>query len=92
MQGVAVDEHDIGFDALADDFRKELEDEKVLCFDLGEPSEESRQKYQEQKEQATEQVEAEPETEVVPALEAKATTDTEKETEAEEKVNLNKEK
>ena len=41
------------------DFRKELEDEKVLCFELGEPSEESRQKYKEQKEQAMEQTEDE---------------------------------
>ncbi len=46
-------------DGITDDFRKELEDEKVLCFELGEPSEESRQKYQEQKEQTTEQAEVE---------------------------------
>lgn len=81
-------------DGLTDDFRKELEDEKVLCFDLGEPSEESRQKYREQKEQATEQVEAEDE--IVTALESKEKTETatkmEKETEVEGRVNLTKEK
>lgn len=79
-------------DGLTDDFRKELEDEKVLCFELGEPSEESRQKYQEQKEQAAEQVEAE--AEMVPALDSKEKTETttKKETEAEEKVNFTKEK
>lgn len=39
-------------DGITADFRKELEDEKVLCFELGEPSEDSRRKYQEQKEKA----------------------------------------
>ena len=81
-------------DGLTDDFRKELEDEKVLCFDLGEPSEGSRQKYREQKEQTTEQVEAEDE--IVTTLESKEKTETatkmEKETEVEGRVNLTKEK
>ena len=42
-------------DGLKEDLRAELQTEQVICFELGEPSEESVKKYQESKAEAIEE-------------------------------------